>query len=143
MWQMPVILLLIKNSVAFYKKPVIVLLMNSIFSPSLENKPVVVNGPKVGDILVSVAGYEASIASWSKVVAVTGKSVKIVRLPADNKYTGGGGMEWISTPALDRIKGDVETKRFTPDGDSYRVKNNSYSNYYVWSGKPISCYNHH
>ena len=117
--------------------------MNSIFSPDLQNKPAVVNGPKVGDILVSVAGYEASIASWSKVVAVTGKSVKIVRLPADNKYTGGGGMEWISTPALDRIKGDVETKRFTPDGDSYRVKNNSYSNYYVWSGKPISCYNHH
>ena len=117
--------------------------MNSIFSPSLENKPVVVNGPKVGDILVSISGYEASIASWAKVVAVTGKSVKIVRLPADNKYSGVGGMEWISTPATDRIKGGTETKRFTADGDGYRVKNNSYSNFYVWGGKPIECYNHH
>ena len=132
-----------KNSVAFYKNSVSILNMNSIFSPALENKPVVVNGPKVGDILVSISGYEASIASWAKVVAVTGKSVKIVRLPADNKYTGGGGMEWISTPATDRIKGETETKRFTADGDGYRVKNNSYSNYYVWSGKPIQCYNYH
>lgn len=117
--------------------------MNSIFSPSIENKPVVVNGPKVGDILVSIAGYDASIASWAKVVTVTSKSVKIVHLPADNKYSGGGGMEWISTPALDRIKGDVKTKRFIASGDSYRVKNTSYSDFYVWGGKPIECYNHH
>jgi hypothetical protein len=117
--------------------------MNSIFSPALENKTVVVNGPKVGDILVSIFGYEASIARWALVVAVTGKSVKIVQLPADNKYTGGGGMEWISTPATDRIKGDTETKRFTPDGNSYRVKYSSYASYYVWNGKPISCYNWH
>lgn len=117
--------------------------MNSIFSPSLENKPVVVNGPKVGDILVSISGYEASIAHWAKVVGVTGKSVKIVRLPADNKYTGGGGMEWTSTPATDRIKGETETKRFTADGDSYRVKDSSYAHFYVWGGDPISCYNHH
>lgn len=78
--------------------------MNSIFSPDLQNKPTVVYGPKVGDILVSISGYEASIASWAKVVGVTGKSVKIVRLPADNKYSGYGGMEWISTPATDRIR---------------------------------------
>ena len=83
--------------------------MNSIFSPDLQNKPTVVNGPKVGDILVSVSGYEASIAWWVKVVGVTGKSVKIVHLPADNKYSGCGGMEWISTPATDRIKGETET----------------------------------
>jgi hypothetical protein len=117
--------------------------MNSIFSPDLVNKPTVVYGPKVGDILVSISGYEASIASWAKVVGVTGKSVKIVRLPADNKYTGGGGMEWISTPATDRIKGETETKRFTADGDGYRVKYSSYASYYVWDGKPISCYNWH
>ena len=117
--------------------------MNSIFSPSLENTPVMVNGPKVGDILVSLSGYEACIAHWAKVVAVTGKSVKIVHLSADNKYTGGGGMNWTSTPALGRITGPTMTKRATPYDNSYRVKDNSYSNFYVWGGDPIECYNHH
>lgn len=117
--------------------------MNSIISPTLENKKLVVNGPKVGDILVSCYGYEASIARWAKVVAVTGKSVKIVRLPANNNYTGGGGMNWTSTPALDRIHGKTEIKRVSASGNSYMVKDTSFSNFYVWDGNPVECYNHH
>jgi hypothetical protein len=114
--------------------------MNSIISPSLENKPAVVNGPKVGDILVSCWGYEASIASFAKVVAVTAKSVKIARLRAIENHTG--PMEWTSTPDLGSV-GKIETKRFSPSGDSYRVKDSSFSNYYPWGGKPVNCYNYH
>lgn len=117
--------------------------MNSIISPSLENKPVVVNGPKVGDILVSCSGYEACIAHWAKVIAVTGKSVKIQLLGANNTYYGGGGMNWTSLPDLVSNRDVVMTKRFKPCGDSYSVKDTSYSTYFVWNGKPVECYNYH
>jgi hypothetical protein len=110
--------------------------MNSILAP----KPEVINGPKVGDILVSNWGYEASIASFAKVIAVTGKSVKMVRLGVNEKHTG--PMEWTSTPDLSH-SGKVETKRFAPAGDSYRVKDTTFANFYLWDGKPVNCYNYH
>lgn len=114
----------------------------NIISPKLENDNTVVNGPKVGDILVSTYGYEACIAHWAKVVAVGKNSIKIVRLGCNNKYTGGGGMTWESTPDLNTA-GNPETKRFKPIGESYRVKDSDCANFYVWGGKPISCYNYH
>jgi len=117
--------------------------MNSIISPSLENKPSVVNGPKVGDILVSTSGYEASIAHFAKVVGVTKSSVKIVRLGNNDTYTGTNGMEWISVPELTNQSDEVEVKRFKPCGESYKVKENSYATFYVWNGKPVECYNYH
>ena len=117
--------------------------MNSIISPSLTSKPTVVNGPKVGDILCSTYGYEACIANFAKVVAVTKASVKIVRLGVNEVYTGGGGLTWDSTPNLNAEGSEVETKRFSACGETYRVKNTSFSNYYPWSGKPVSCYNYH
>jgi len=115
--------------------------MNSIISPSLLNEPAVVNGPKVGDILVSCWGYEACIAHWAKVVAVTDKSVKLQFLGARDDHTG--PMEWTSMPDLNRAGAKIVTKRFQPAGDSYRVKESSFSNFYKWDGKPISCYNYH
>jgi hypothetical protein len=114
----------------------------NIISPKLENGNAVVNGPKVGDILVSCSGYEASIAHFAKVVGVSKASVKIVRLGCNNKYTGGGGMTWDSTPDLNAV-GKTETKRFKAVGESYRVKDTSYANFYVWGGEPVSCYNYH
>ncbi len=111
--------------------------MNSIIAPKQE----IVNGPKVGDILVSNWGYEANIASFAKVVAVTGKSVKLVRLSAVESHRS-GLMEWTSTPDLNWA-GKVETKRFSPAGDSYRVKDTTFANFYLWDGKPVNCYNYH
>lgn len=116
--------------------------MNSILSPKLENGNAVVNGPKVGDIIVSCSGYEASIAHFAKVVAVTKASVQIVRLGCDNTYYGGGGMNWTSVPDLSQT-GKIETKRFKAVGDTYKVKDTSYANFYKWDGKPVECYNYH
>ena len=56
---MPVILLLIKNSVAFYKKPVIVLLMNLIHSKS---KQLV----KINDTIVSFRGEKYTVVAMTE-----------------------------------------------------------------------------
>jgi hypothetical protein len=117
--------------------------MNSIISPTLENKAVAVNGPKVGDILVSTSGYEACIAHFAKVIDVTKASVKIVRISSRDTYKPGNGMEWDSVPNLNAESDEVETKRFKAYGDTYKVKDTSYSSFYPWSGEPISCYNYH
>jgi hypothetical protein len=114
--------------------------MNSILSPSLLSPPPVINGPKVGDILVSCWGYEACIAHWAQVVGVTGKSVKLQYLGASDNHTG--PMNWESTPDLNSA-GKTVTKRFKPDGNSYRVKDSSFATFYKWDGKPISCYTYH
>ena len=59
MWQMPVILLLTKNRVAFYKKPVIVLLMNLIHSKS---KQLV----KINDTVVSFRGEKYTVVAMTE-----------------------------------------------------------------------------
>lgn len=117
--------------------------MTTILAPTIEKPTAVVNGPKVGDILVSHSGYEACIAHFAKVVAVTKSSVKIVRLRSIDTYTGSGGMEWTSMPDVNGVEGEVETKRFNPLGNTYKVKDTSYCNYLPWSGKPSNCYNYH
>lgn len=115
---------------------------SSILAPSLTNPTPVLVGPKVGDILLSTWGYEASIATWAKVVGVTGKSVKIAYIGAIEKHTG--PMEWTSLPDVNSVGKKVVTKRFTPAGSSYKVKDSSFSNFYPWKGtEPISCYNYH
>ena len=111
--------------------------MNSIIAPTAS----VVNGPKVGDIIVSTYGYEACIAHFAKVVAVTKASVKIELLGNIDNPTS--PMTWESRPNVDSSGGEVRTKRFRACGDSYSVKDTSFSSYYPWSGKPINCYNYH
>jgi len=115
--------------------------MNSIISPALENKAAVVNGPKVGDILVSTYGFEACIAHFAKVVAVTKSSVKLELLRGIDTYTS--PMNWDSVPDVNAGSDTFVTKRFKACGDSYKVKDTSYSTYYVWTGKPVNCYNYH
>lgn len=111
-------------------------------SSIIASKPALVNGPKVGDILVSTYGYDACIAHFAKVIEVTKASVKIVRLGNSDTYKGTGGMNWTSMPDFS-TSGDVETKRFKPCGDTYKVKDTSCATYYPWNGKPIECYNYH
>lgn len=113
----------------------------TIISPSLIRKPAVVNGPKVGDILVSTYGYDACIANFAKVVAVTKASVKIEFLGTIEHPTG--PMTWNSEPNVNSTGGTVSTRRFKACGNSYSVKSTSFSNFYPWSGKPINCYNFH
>ena len=114
---------------------------NTILAPSLTSKPAVVNGPKVGDILVSTYGYDACIASFAKVVGVTKSSVKIQMIGHIEDHTG--PMTWNAMPDFNRVGEEVSTRRFKAYGDSYSVKSTSFSNFYPWSGKPISCYNYH
>lgn len=115
--------------------------MNSIISPALDTKPAVINGPKIGDILCSTYGYEACIAHFAKVVAVTKASVKLELLGTIDNYTS--PMTWESKPNVDSSGGTVVTKRYKADGDSYRVKDTSCATFYPWSGKPVNCYNYH
>jgi hypothetical protein len=110
--------------------------MNSIIAP----KPVLVNGPKVGDILVGTWGYDACIADFLKVVEVGKKTVKVVML--DGVATHTGPMEWTSMPSPDMERGEVATKKVEPQGNSYRIKGSNCS-FYLWSGKPVHCYNYH
>jgi hypothetical protein len=74
---------------------------------------------------------------------VTKASVKLELLRGIDTYTGGGGMTWDSVPDVNASSDTFVTKRFKPYGDSYKVKDTSYSTYYVWGGTPVSCYNYH
>lgn len=100
------------------------------------------NGPKVGDILVSTYGYEACIANFAKVVAVTKASVKIRQIGSTDSHTG--PMDWVSTPNENRVSDEILTRRFRLHSNGqYSVKHSSFSTYFIWKGKPVSCYNHH
>ena len=110
----------------------------------LIQKHVNVNTPKVGDILLCTTGYEASIAYWAVVVEVLAKRIKIQSVGETRKYNGGGGMDWDSTVNINEKYGPIETKAWKDSGNGYRVKHNSYSNYYKYTGNgTVSCYNHH
>lgn len=102
------------------------------------------NKPKVGDILLCMTGFEASIAYWAVVVEVTNKRVKIQEVESINYDYKNGGMDWTSKPNVDVKIGSVETKAFKDTGHSgYSIKRNSYSSYFKHDGSPVSCYNHH
>lgn len=111
--------------------------MNSIIAPTAS----VVNGPKVGDILVSTYGYDACIAHFAKVVGVTKASVKIEQLGNIENPTS--PMTWESTPNVNSTGGTVSTRRFRPCGNTYSVRDTSFSTFFPWSGKPVNCYNYH
>jgi hypothetical protein len=115
--------------------------MTTILAPTIEKPTAVVNGPKVGDILVSTYGYEVGNAHFAKVVAVTKASVKIELLGNIDNPTS--PLTWESRPNVDSSGGEIRTKRFRACGDSYSVKDSSFSNFYPWSGKAINCYNYH
>lgn len=106
-------------------------------------KHVNVNTPKFGDILVSSSGYEASISSFAKVIKVSKSFVHIQYLKAIRSNSRNGGMDWDSMPDLEDKIGLVDRRKWSDDGTAYRVKNNSYSSFYVWNGLPQQDYNHH
>ena len=99
--------------------------------------------PKVGDVLVGTYGYEACIAVFAQVVAVTKSSVRIVMLEQNNNYTG--PMEWTATPVLNTVEGNTVLKRFKTDpyGSGYVVNYNSYTRLRKWDGTALHCYNYH
>lgn len=97
---------------------------------------------KPGDILVGTFGYEANIAEFYKVIKRTKSMVTLVRLASNRTSTGYS--EWSETPT-DITKGEPFRRKAKPSyyGLGERVQINSYLNAYVWSGKPVSCYNYH
>lgn len=99
--------------------------------------------PKVGDVLVGTYGYEACIAVFAKVIAVTNASVKITLLDQNNSYSG--PMEWKSLPILNSYIGDTLMKRFKTGGYDcgYVVNYNSYTHLSKWNGNALNCYNYH
>jgi hypothetical protein len=95
---------------------------------------------KVGDILHSATGYEASISEYHKVVRVSGKNVWLVELPVIRKYSQ-GGMDWESTPDLHSSANGSEIRRLVKDGN--RVKINDYRSAWLWDGSVSHDYNYH
>ena len=98
--------------------------------------------PKVGDILVGAAGYEASIATFAIVVGVGKATVKVQELDQTCNYKQ-GGMEWTAVPNLAGPRGDVLTKRIKPLGGTYKIKWCDYMHLSPWRGNVVSCYNYH
>ena len=100
------------------------------------------NTPAVGDILLSMSGYDACIAYWAVVVSVTPKQVKIREVRAENDFQQ-GGMNWTSRPQLRDNTRKVLSRSWKDAGYSYSIKRNSYSSYTKHSGDSVECYNHH
>lgn len=100
------------------------------------------NTPVVGDIVVALYGYEATIETFAIVTKVSAKRVSVQTIGSNRVYTGGGGMNWTATPNVED-KGQIVSRGWKDAGDGYRIKNNEYSSYFKWSGKPLECYNHH
>jgi hypothetical protein len=98
------------------------------------------NTLKVGDILHSATGYEASISEFHKVVKVSGKNVWLVELPVNRKYQN-GGMDWEASPDLQSSVDGPTIRRLVKDGN--RVKIDSYRTAWKWSGEVAHDYNYH
>jgi hypothetical protein len=117
--------------------------MNSIIAP----KPVLVNGPKVGDILMGSFGYEARIAVWCCVVKVNPKTIVLVELAdIQTPKANAGGMYWTSMPGEPNGKEETKLVKIFTDHTgkvTYRVKWNSCCRLYPWTGKSIECYDVH
>lgn len=97
--------------------------------------------PKVGDILVGSYGYEASISTFAKVVAVGAATVKVRELNQRRAYKD--CMHWTSTPIDNDFIGAVVTKRVKAYENGYRVKWSSYQNLYLGDLSPRDDYNEH
>jgi hypothetical protein len=113
--------------------------MNPIIAP----KPVLVDGPKVGDILVGIWGYNARLAVWARVVKVNAKTVTLVELEDVRTYDSNkGGMFWVSVPG--NPNGEEKTKLIKvltdrTGGITYCVKW-EYCRLHPWGGNSIECY---
>lgn len=110
------------------------------------NKPTpvdILNSVRVGDIFVRNWGYEANISDFIKVVKLTPKGCKTVRL--ERKYIG--TRSWVEETVtagdpIDAIEDAVLAKIKTWDNTNayLSIGGNGYSR---WNGQPIANYNHH
>lgn len=118
--------------------------MNSTYSVLPPVVPVSsLRQPKVGEILVGSYGYEASIATFAKVLKVTASTVLLQELDQIHTYTPNtGGMYWDAVPT-DQTCGSPKVKRFKSNEGSYSVKWTNYQWLRPWGGEVVSCYNVH
>lgn len=97
---------------------------------------------KPGEILLSIWGYEACMASFYKVIRITPKSVVVAEF-RDHLKTG-NWVEGTSEPIVNENLGTPMTKqvKLFSDGKPYiRINSNSYAT--RWNGKAVNTYNHH
>jgi hypothetical protein len=92
---------------------------------------------KTGDILVSIFGYDARIATFYRVVGTTPKSVKVVELI--DKINTGDWTDGTSIPDPQSRLGNMNTKRLK--GDCLDMGTYGYAR--LWNGTPVHTYNHH
>ena len=92
---------------------------------------------KVNDILVSSWGYEQTNIDFYKVVSVTAKSVKIIRI-GNTVVKKGEYMSEYVVPNLNDLAGEPVVKRvkFYRDSDKQYVSINTYATAHLWDGTP-------
>jgi hypothetical protein len=114
--------------------------MNSIFAEQNTS----VASPKVGDILCGSWGYEATLYTFVKVVAVGNKTIKVQEMVTESFDHQTGGMEW-KEKLTGETHGEITTKLFKTYDKGYKIKWNSYLNLYgPYTGDGVvSCSNYH
>lgn len=91
--------------------------------------------PKVGDILSSSWGYDQTNVDFYKVVGLTAKSVKIVKVGQSIvEQTGWASENVVADP--DIVLSEPVTRRFNPARDGYGVRVSDYAWAYLWDGRP-------
>lgn len=89
------------------------------------------NPYKVGDLLYSSWGYDQTNIDFYKVLAVSGKSIKIVQVA--DKIVGTSGQDDLVVPT-DKAIGAPMVRRVSTNG---YVKINSYASASFYAGKPM------
>lgn len=95
---------------------------------------------KVGDIYVSVGGYEQTNVDFYKIVGVLSNSVKVVRIGSHETYTGPMCGECV--PNENAIGTDVKTVRINVNHDGTVSFKAIWGSAFAWNGKPrfFSCW---
>jgi hypothetical protein len=91
--------------------------------------------PKVGDILVSSWGYDQTNIDFYKVIGLTAKSVKIVKI-GQQIHEQTGWLQETVLPDPDIVLSEPITRRVGIASDGYSVKVRDYAWAYLWDGRP-------
>lgn len=94
-------------------------------------------GVKVGDIFVSTWGYDQTNVDFYEVVGLTGASVKVRPIASQTHGTPTLWAQRDVMPVPGQYTGEVMTKRIQNYSDVPSFTLSSYSDAYLWDGKPV------